>query len=575
MPRKIQSTTKADLTSVPLPNHGASYTVISHQFVIDYAYQALANAGFTIVDEEYRCTADGQIAQGIYKLNFNNDPELSMMFAWTNSYNKQVKFKCVVGAYINNTGSVMISGEVGSWVRKHTGSADTETKAIIDEYITNAHMYYTQLCSDKAAMETITLTRRKQSQLLGVLFAEYEILTTEQASSVRDQMKKPYHVFASTDSLWAFYNYVTVALQSSHPKTWMEDQRILHYFISTIGNFQQCSTPAQVVQPINNVSTPVEDPLASNYGQPENQTNLLVQIAEETGDDSVLQAQYPVTTPEEYPLRPGETIPHIDDLTDEQIIQMHSEKGLTLAHYKPTDRFEEESQLSDNQVVQDEVENEEVLHQSEEVVEDVIEDTEIPFDIDEDDDAMLSALLVPIETPSISAEVIVMDLGDPESTPEPLQDYIERTTVEDVDHIIVENEIWTTDEEPQKIATILDETVHYTDPAGNTFEAPVVIDDLATEENLEEEIRETEVANFFKETTPSLEPSPKDYAIFESEQVNGTYALYETNEDQVNLDLKQPEVQLVNEEANLNEFDLDFASDDAEEEEPDNTPDFF
>jgi hypothetical protein len=527
MPRKIQSTTKADLTSVPLPNHGASYTVISHQFVIDYAYQALANAGFTIVDEEYRCTADGQIAQGIYKLNFNNDPELSMMFAWTNSYNKQVKFKCVVGAYINNTGSVMISGEVGSWVRKHTGSADTETKAIIDEYITNAHMYYTQLCSDKAAMETITLTRRKQSQLLGVLFAEYEILTTEQASSVRDQMKKPYHVFASTDSLWAFYNYVTVALQSSHPKTWMEDQRILHYFISTIGNFQQCSTPAQVVQPINNVSTPVEDPLASNYGQPENQTNLLVQIAEVTGDDSVLQAQYPLT--------PNDAIPP----------------------------------------VQEEVENEEVLHQSEEEVENVVEDIEVPFDIDEDDDAMLSALLVPIETPSISAEVIVMDLGDPESTPEPLQDYIERTTVEDVDHIIVENEIWTTDEEPQKIATILDETVHYTDPAGNTFEAPVVIDDLATEENLEEEIRETEVANFFKEATPSLEPSPKDYAIFEAEQVNGTYALYEINEDQVNLDLKQPEVQLVNEEANLNEFDLDFASDDAEEEGPDNTPDFF
>ncbi len=63
MPKKIQNTTKANLISVALPNHGATYTVISHQFVIDYAYQALANAGFGIVDEEYRCTADGQIAQ--------------------------------------------------------------------------------------------------------------------------------------------------------------------------------------------------------------------------------------------------------------------------------------------------------------------------------------------------------------------------------------------------------------------------------------------------------------------------------------------------------------------------------
>jgi len=42
---------------------------------------------------------------------------------------------------------------------------------------------------------------------------------------------------------------VTIALQHSHPKTWMEDQRVLHYFISTVNNFQQCSAPAQIVTP--------------------------------------------------------------------------------------------------------------------------------------------------------------------------------------------------------------------------------------------------------------------------------------------------------------------------------------
>ena len=243
MPRKISNTTKAHLISVPLPQHAATYTVISHQFVMDYATQQLIAAGFNISDEIYRCTADGQIAQGVYRLNYNHDPELSMMFAWTNSYNKQVKFKCVVGAYINNTGSVMTSGDIGNWVRKHTGTADTETKDTIDEYISNADMYYTQLISDKACMEKIDLNTRKQAQLLGVLFGEYEILTTEQASIVRDQMRKPLYVFKNSDSLWAFYNYVTIALQKSHPRTWMEDQRILHYFISTVGNFQKVTAP--------------------------------------------------------------------------------------------------------------------------------------------------------------------------------------------------------------------------------------------------------------------------------------------------------------------------------------------
>jgi putative NIF3 family GTP cyclohydrolase 1 type 2 len=52
-------------------------------------------------------------------------------------------------------------------------------------------------------------------------------------------MDKPTHVFEDSSSLWAFYNYVTTALQSSHPKTWMEDQRVLHYFISSVNNFSK------------------------------------------------------------------------------------------------------------------------------------------------------------------------------------------------------------------------------------------------------------------------------------------------------------------------------------------------
>ena len=282
MPKKIQQVTKAHLVSVPLPNHGASYTVISHQFVIDYAYQALANAGFGIVDEQYRCTADGQIATGIYRLQFNNDPELSMMFAWTNSYNKQVKFQCVIGAHINTTGAVMISGNIGSWVRKHTGTADTETKEIIDNYINNAYMYYNQLVADKAAMEQVTLNIRRQSQLLGVLFAEYEILTTEQASIVRSQMSRPSVSFNNQESLWAFYNYVTIALQSSHPKTWLEDQRILHYFISTICDFSK-----PISQPVPAVSEPVEEEVVDPLYEIPNQTNILDQIAEVTEDEAL------------------------------------------------------------------------------------------------------------------------------------------------------------------------------------------------------------------------------------------------------------------------------------------------
>jgi hypothetical protein len=473
MPKKIQDCSRAHLISVPLPQHAASYTVITHQFVIDHSFQALANAGFVVVDEEYRCTADGQIAQGIYKLQYNNDPDLSMMFAWTNSYNKQVKFKCLIGAYINQTGTVMTSGDIGTWTRKHIGTADVETKATIDDQVINANMYYNQLVADKAIMTGISLNKRKQAQLLGILFAEYQILTTEQASIIRGQMDRPSYVFEDSNSLWAFYNYVTIALQHSHPRTWMEDQRILHYFISTVGNFN--APPQPVIVPEVEEEEAVVDELANNYGQPENQTNLLVQIAE-------------------------------IELADNQVVQIGSDFDID-------------------------------VHQSEEII-------------------------------------------------------LEANEAEE-DHVIIEDEIWTTEEEPQKIATIVDATVEYTDPAGNTFEAPIVVDDFIsdeeedmimdqilipiapcaahdteTEKDLEQEIRETEVANFFEEITPvpTLVPTPEEHAQFEAEE-----ALYV--EPEANLDLKESVAEV--KEDNSSDFDFDFGSDDPEDAGADNTPDFF
>ena len=278
MPKKIKDCTGDYLTGIPLPVHADTYTVISHENVMDYSKTALINAGFTIEREEYRATADGQIAQGVFRLHYGTDQELSMMFAWTNSYNKQVRFKCGVGAYINTNGTVMVCGDMGSWARKHTGTADTETIATITEQVTNAHMYYNQLVSDKNVMQTISMTKRKQAQLLGILFAEYQILTTEQASIVRQQMDKPSYVFADNNSLWAFYNYITLALQQSHPKTWMEDQRILHYFINSVNNFPACSQPAQVPVEEVIVTEDIEDAIDPN------QISLLDQIADMEAD---------------------------------------------------------------------------------------------------------------------------------------------------------------------------------------------------------------------------------------------------------------------------------------------------
>jgi len=380
MAKRIREVTRDFLKAVPLPVQTSSYTVISHESVMDYVFTELAAQGFGILSEEYRCTYDGLIAQGIYKLNYGTDEEMSLMFAWSNSYNKQLKFKCVTGGYVTANQTVMLCGEIGTWTRKHTGTADADAIEMIKTQITNAAVYYNNLVADKEVMKQIPLTTKRQAELLGVLFAEYELLTTEQASIVRQQIDKPSFFYnGGKHTLWSFYNHVTLAFQQSHPKTWMEDQRMLHWFISNEFDLTGSPVMSAIVQAMVEVTEPMVDPL---YTVP-NQTNILDQIAD-------LEA----------------------DQMDEDI------------RYA---KVEEESGTN-------EVKNEEILYQSEEVVEDVVEDTEVPFDIDEDDDAVLGSLLVPIENP------------EPPVTVEEYLDHKE----------------------------LLDETVAYTDPAGNVFEAPVV-----------------------------------------------------------------------------------------------------
>jgi hypothetical protein len=274
-------------------------------------------------------------------------------------------------------------------------------------------------------MKTISMNKRKQAQMLGILFAEYQIITTEQASMIRNQMDRPIHVFEDSNSLWAFYNYVTTALQNSHPKTWMEDQRVLHYFISSINNFAAPQVTPEVVQA-------VVDPL---YVIP-NQTNLLDQIAEV------------------------------------------------------------EIEVPDNQVVQEEVEIDTVLHQSDEIILETAED---------------------------------------------------------------------------KSAFINDEVVSYTDPAGNTFIVPVVetevpqefIDALMNAQEIDASEVDMSKVTWVDAPVPTLEPTPEEHEIMETEL-----------NQEANLDLLQPEEQ-VKEKEDVADFDLDFASNVDVEEEDNDIADFF
>jgi len=240
MPRIIKETTKSHLQNAQLPSHGETYTVIPHKDVIENTLNMLNASGFEVQKELYRASINANVAQGIYHIRptrsldetIINENELGMMFAWTNSYDKSTRFQCAVGAYVMVCNNGMVSGDMMNFARKHTGSADYEIKMQISNQIKNAEKYYARIIKDKDSLRTIAIDRKQQSELLGRLYADKDILDLSQVSIVKSEMDKPsYEYEADQENAWAFYNHVTHALKKSHPRSWLSDTQKFHDFI--------------------------------------------------------------------------------------------------------------------------------------------------------------------------------------------------------------------------------------------------------------------------------------------------------------------------------------------------------
>lgn len=241
MAKRATVTTKELLIQAPLPTHGTTYAVISHEHVINSTLQMLADNNLEIEKELYRCNQEGEVAQGLYMLKSSLDSEMGMMFAWSNSYDKSMRFKCAIGGNMLISGSTVVAGDISSWGRKHTGSALQEADDTIKEQITNATKYYIQLVQDKAEMKDVEVNERLRAELLGVLLLKEKVLNLEQIGIIKNELQRPtYDYNADKNSLWTLYNHVIFSLKRAHPRTWMDQQKQVHWFLCSefsIGNY--------------------------------------------------------------------------------------------------------------------------------------------------------------------------------------------------------------------------------------------------------------------------------------------------------------------------------------------------
>lgn len=232
MPKRVGVVAKEELVAVPLPPATATYTVISHGFVINNVLKILQAKGFEVIKQKYTCNDGGQVATGQYQINYGDDPELGMLFAFSNSYDKSLRFRCAIGGFVRLNDMSVLGDTASSWGRKHTGSADDETIETIEQQIDNAHGYFKQLKADKEKMMKIKLTTRQYAELLGRLYLDIKMLSGEQLRVVKREFEKPTFAYTTeADSLWTLYNHIIVALSKCHPRTWMEQQKLVHLHI--------------------------------------------------------------------------------------------------------------------------------------------------------------------------------------------------------------------------------------------------------------------------------------------------------------------------------------------------------
>lgn len=238
MPARTEFTTEQQIKSALLPQWGKSYTVIPHSYVIDQTRDQLDNAGFKIDSELYKSNLVGTVAQGIYHLDYANDPDMGLMFAWSNSYNKTMSFKCAVGARVFICMNGVVSGDLANYKRRHSGSALMDVTSSIAYQISQAKEHYDKLIMDKEMLKQVSLSRKDQASIVGQLFLEHEILTSSQVNVVKQEMNKPsFNYNASDNSAWALYNHITLSLKDSHPTSYLTDHQKVHtFFVDQFGN---------------------------------------------------------------------------------------------------------------------------------------------------------------------------------------------------------------------------------------------------------------------------------------------------------------------------------------------------
>ena len=232
-----KTATEEYLRKTNLPAETESYTVIPHGIIIDEIRDRLERNGFIVTSELYKSESHGDVALGFMKIENGADPDMAMTFNWSNSYNKQVRFSCSIGGFIyDNQVPFASSTNAAAWNRKHTGTALTETVNIITAMIESANDHFDAIIEMKERFKATEVSRKEYAKLMGLLYFDKNIITSEQVNIIKREYDKPSFKYSDPGTLWEVYKMIMFGIVDQSPKKWYSQQMIIHDYIQVLFN---------------------------------------------------------------------------------------------------------------------------------------------------------------------------------------------------------------------------------------------------------------------------------------------------------------------------------------------------
>lgn len=234
---KSKTQTEEYLRKTQLPVATKSYTVISHGDIIDTVRKMLKKHGFIITNELYKAECNGDVALGFMQIETQDDPDMAMTFNWTNSYNKMVRFSCSIGGFIyDNQVPFVSTNSQASWNRKHTGTALEETMEVIEAMVASADEHFAQIVAMKNKFKSINVSRKEYAKLLGLLYFDKQIISSEQINVIKREYDKPSFNYTDKGTLWEVYKMIMFGIVDQPPKSWYKQQLDINSYIQVLYN---------------------------------------------------------------------------------------------------------------------------------------------------------------------------------------------------------------------------------------------------------------------------------------------------------------------------------------------------